>query len=140
MVRDTRRPAMLLRIPSIAYEECTGVDTEMNNGEAKLPITEAFELRHCSLPLTMKLTESSRGLRIVVTLQVDDRDTGTPLTVELDQNIETYRLEAHGPGLVAHLLRHTLTQAVQHEIDECLYFNGVRVKDPHKDESVRVVP
>lgn len=98
-----------------------------------------IEVRSFSLTeLRVDFDYDERGEPLIsASCMVLDRTTGRPGPIVMrkytDSRIWECMSPAHRQAFVYDLLR----QVVLHELDECFFVDGVRVRDPHRDEGAR---
>ena len=69
------------------------------------------------------------SVRVRVVLDVCDVSTGEDTYIV--QNSVLPRAHLVDGKVPAALIRHQIALALMHELDECLYIDGVQLKDPH---------
>lgn len=95
-----------------------------------IPIAQGISLRHFKFEVTSVRIENydrfPEQRRIVFRTRVMDRDTGEPLEVIFNEDFPSEEF-----GDPVRWIKRALMRALDHEIDECLVRDGVRVHDPH---------
>jgi hypothetical protein len=69
--------------------------------------------------------------KLVITSIVPDRNSGRPIGISFTKQIKRSAWEA-GSAACAEIIRQMLREWLWHEIDEHIFINGVRARDPHK--------
>lgn len=94
-----------------------------------LPKVDVSRLRIRGVHCEMKRAADLHVFEFAYALQVDDVDAGTTTTVRGMTRI------ARGlkPDALAHVVRSALLDAISHELDECLFIDGKRARDPHPE-------
>jgi hypothetical protein len=93
------------------------------------PLVRVVELRNFSFDVKSTTIAQAGGRTYVdVVTTVKDRITGEPLELTFSNSYcDSRAMSAEA------MLRDVLLRALVHEADECLYVNGERVRDPHRN-------
>lgn len=93
-----------------------------------------------ALPLNFVLIGVSCGV-LLFAGKTRDRDTGNPTMFMREVSLDPYKLEyfTKHPDAFFDLVHATLLEVLLHELDEAFMLDGVRVRDPHRMQSVEVV-
>jgi len=76
----------------------------------------------------------SDTIQIRAYLQVQDVETRLPTEVNKLSQLSGEAVRRLPPGFLRQEVRRTILQALEHELDECLFIDGVRLYDPHPIE------
>jgi len=99
-------------------------------GAAQVGI-ERFELRNPPYPMKLYAGIQPIGLlEIKVVLIVPDRDSGNHVETVLSGTFDPESLSVMGDALFASV-RAMIQKAVEHELDESMYMDGIRTWGPH---------
>lgn len=109
------------------------VDSEFEAICSKIRVVGCIMLPvRCLVRVSYSAAGSSgcRWISVEVAIETFDRKTGAPTAIRLTS--PTVLLGAEDPArFVAELVRETIRRTFEHELDECLYVDGVRMFDPH---------
>lgn len=94
-----------------------------------LPKVDVSRFRIRGIDCRVSHAADSDAIQFAYALQVDDVDAGTTTMVQGKQFLDR-RLK---PDAFAHLVRSGLLDAIAHELDECLFIDGKRTRDPHPE-------
>lgn len=72
------------------------------------------------------------GIRFQATLRVPDRNTGEPTRIYFSRSLSSVAV-LHSEHILQTVIQNWLFDIWKHEFNEGLQFDGVRVRDPHKD-------
>ncbi len=100
--------------------------------DALIRLLKSIEFKNPPFPC--RLTWEPLGIdcvRLTMTVEVRERDTGRPIHVGHTKDIEVYSLDSR-----EHLysIMHWAQEVFVHEFRECFWVGGERFQDPHEDE------
>jgi|HubBroStandDraft_4_1064222.scaffolds.fasta_scaffold444383_1 hypothetical protein len=94
-----------------------------------------FQLKRTGMPIqTIEFVEWDQQLGIELELLVLERDGDNWIKVRFSgSSVPWFAFERQNPRrLLLDLLRNAIREAVLHEVDECIFYEGVRLFDPHE--------
>lgn len=100
-----------------------------------LGLVSLFDVSKFGIParLTGRLT-SDDTVEVLVRLEVRDVETSRLTTVHSAQQFSPITLDRMSRDGAQHLVFKTFQAAILHEVDECVFFDGKPMSDPHKGE------
>lgn len=104
---------------------------QSSSGEPRIEL-RGFEMRDVSLRISKSMRYGD--VEIAFSARVLDRDFGRPDYVHMRELVHPAHWQHMNGAHRARMVFHTLMKALEHELAECFYVDGVRVYDPHKDE------
>lgn len=104
-------------------------------------LVSRIEFRNAPFPIRLRVDHHDGfGKRLVVVLEVKERETGQPHQVEhtlswFDEDPLFPHLSTQAYQL--HHIRRLVSAAIIHEVEETLLFDGGRIFDPHRERPTK---
>jgi hypothetical protein len=92
-------------------------------------VLRRISVRHFPLPVELGVHWPWHPHLVCALVTVSDRESGEPLKLCFHRPLKKWATDKD----VADEVRRHLKWVATHEVDECLYLDGVRIFDPHKD-------
>lgn len=98
--------------------------------ELELPNVDVSRLDIRKMVVQVMHEEGEIAIRVV--MAVTDVEQHMPIETQSSYTYSRYEVHQHrDPTALAQLIRRQCLAALEHELDECLLVNGVRVVEPH---------
>lgn len=92
-------------------------------------LVQRLELRN--FPMPVKVVDSKTAAAVDVVFDITDRHDGTPQKLTINLDLSDLHQQANPTAYFLRAVRTAIMHGVQHELDECLFFDDKQVHDPH---------